>query len=108
MAGSSSDREESIQTALAHVELGVYRSLRQASIANRLPRSTIGHRRAGRKPRAQIHVKSARLRSDQEDTLLRFIRDLQLQYTPINHTQIAVVAQHLADENRPGQTLGKN
>ena len=86
MALELSEKEANLENALIYNQLGVYSSLRQTALATGVPRSTLGHRRAGRPPRGQIRVRSARLNSGQEEVLSRFIEDLQLQYAPINHT----------------------
>ena len=107
MASESSQKEQNVELALAYTQLGVYSSIRQTALATGIPRSTLGHRRAGRLLRSQIRVRNARLTSKQEDILYRFIEDLQLQYAPINHAQLRVIAANLAAENGTGKPLRK-
>jgi hypothetical protein len=66
------------------------------------------HRRAGRPPRSQTTVRSARLTLRQEEIFARWITDLQLQYQPVNYTQLTKIAENLARENNPSRPLGKN
>ena len=103
-----STQEQEIQEAIESVRLGQFRSIRQSAVANLLPRSTIGHRRAGRLPRSSITPKSARLTAIQKNILIQYIQDLQLQYQPPNHHQIRFIAQQLANQNGPSKELGKN
>jgi hypothetical protein len=72
------------------------------------PQSTVYHRRAGRPPRSQTTVRSARLTPRQEAIFARWITDLQLQYQPVNYTQLTKIAEKLARENDPSRPLGKN
>jgi hypothetical protein len=108
MASITLNSEQLIEETLHLANEGVYDSIRQASLATGARRSTVGHRRAGRPPRSQITVRNARLTSKQETTLMRWITDLQLQYKPVNHTQLAKIAENLAHENDPSRPLGKN
>jgi Tc5 transposase DNA-binding domain len=65
-------------------------------------------RRAGRQPREQEAVQHARLTRYQEDILAKYIQNTQLQYTPVNRVQLHVVAELLAQQNKPDARLGKN
>ena len=107
MASAQSDKEDQLQNAVVCSQLGVYSSLRQTALATGVARSTLGHRLAGRPSRAQTHLRSSRLTAEQEEVLTRFIEDLQLQYAPINHAQLRVIASNLAGQNGPGMPLGK-
>jgi hypothetical protein len=71
MASITLYSEQLIEETLHLANGGVYDSIRQASLATGAPRSTVGHRRAGRPPRSQIIVRNARLTSKQETTLMR-------------------------------------
>jgi hypothetical protein len=108
MASITLYSEQLIEETLHLADGDVYDSIRQASRATGAPRSTVGHRRAGRPPRSQIIVRNARLTSGQEITLSRWITDLQLQYKPVNHSQLTKIAENLAHENDLSRPLGKN
>ena len=71
---------------------GEFKSIRQAARATGVPRSTIQYRRAGHAPRGQETQRHRRLQPYQEETLVKYIQDTQLQYAPINYKQFAVVA----------------
>ena len=90
------------------LDRGRFDSVRQASRTTNVPRSTIQDRRAGVRPRGRESQPHARLTRDQEDSLAAYIKDLQLQYAPVNHTQLAVIAQAMARQNEPNARLGVN
>jgi hypothetical protein len=87
------------------LDRGQFDSVRQAARATDVPRSTIQDRRAGIQPHGRESQPHARLRRDLENSLAAYIKDLQLQYAPINQTQLAVVAQAMARQNEPGAKL---
>ena len=68
------------------LDRGRFDSVRQASRTTNVPRSTIQDRRAGVRPRGRESQPHARLTRDQEDSLAAYIKDLQLQYAPVNYT----------------------
>lgn len=94
--------------AASLIQSGKYKSIRQAHLATGAPRSTIQYRLAGHEPRKKAPQKHRRLDPYQEEILVKYIQDTQLQYAPINYTQLAVVAQAMAQEKEPGARLGKN
>jgi DDE superfamily endonuclease/Tc5 transposase DNA-binding domain len=108
MASNTLNSEQLIEETLRLTDEGVYDSIRQASRVTGAPRSTVGHRRAGRLPRSQITPRNARLTPRQEAIFTGWITDLQLQYKPVNYTQLAKIAENLARENYPSRPLGKN
>jgi hypothetical protein len=86
---------------------GKYNSLRQAAKANNnCPPSTARDRYRGRLPHGQEAIPHARLTRYQEDILAAYIRDLQLQYAPVNNIQLGIVAQAMARQNHPHARLG--
>jgi hypothetical protein len=94
--------------AVRLVDRGQFKSIRQVSRATDVARSTIQDRRTGRQPRGQEEVKHARLTRYQEEVLAKYIQDTQLQYAPVNHEQLRVVAEMLAQLNEPNARLRKN
>ena len=82
--------------AVRLLDRGQFKSIRQVSRATDTARSTVQDRRVGRQPRGQEEVKHARLTRYQEEVLAKYIRDTQLQYAPVNHEQLHVVAEMLA------------
>ena len=89
-------------------ESGEYDSLAAAGRAVFAPPSTVNDRHRGLLPWSQSTHPLARLCRYQERVLIQYIRDLQLQYAPINQAQLAVFAERLAQEREPGARLGKN
>ena len=88
---------------------GAFRSNTQAARAhNNCPVSTVRSRLAGILPHNTTDVVTAQLTRYQEDILAGYIRDLQLQYAPVNNTQLALVAQGMARQNHPTARLGKH
>ena len=94
--------------AVRLVDRGQFKSIRQASRATGAARSTVQDRRAGRQPRGQEEVKHARLTRYQEEVLAKYIQNTLLQYAPVNREQPHVVAEMLAQLNKPNARLGKN
>ena len=90
------------------INRGQFKSIRQVSRATGTARSTVQDRHAGRRPRGQEEVKHARLTRYQEEVLAKYIQNNQLQYAPVNHKQLHVVAEMLAQLNEPNARLGKN
>jgi hypothetical protein len=74
--------------AVRLADRGQFKSICQVSRAKDVARSTIQDRRAGRQPHGQ--------------------EDAQLQYAPVNHEQLHVVAEMLAQLNEPNAHLGQN
>jgi Tc5 transposase DNA-binding domain len=107
LSQTTSNREQLVEETLRLVE-DVYGSIRQASRATGAPPSTVYHKRAGRQSRSQTTVRGARLTPRQEGILARWITDLQLQYQPVNYTQLAKIAENFARQNDPSRPLGKN
>ena len=68
------------------LDRGQFDSVRQAARTTDVPRSTIQDRQAGIQPRGRESQRHARLTRDQEDSLAAYIKDLQLQYAPVNQT----------------------
>ena len=59
--------------AVCLVDRGQFKSIRRASQAKDVARSTVQDRRAGRQPRGQEEVKHARLTRYQEEVLAKYI-----------------------------------
>ena len=94
--------------AVRLVDRGQFKSIRQVFRATGVARSTVQDRRAGRQPRGQEEIKHARLTRYQEEVLAKYIQNTQLQYAPINREELHVVAEMLAQLNKPNARLGKN
>src|SRR2546423_327158 len=94
--------------AVRLVDRGQFKSIRQVSRAIDVARSTIQDRRAGHQPHRQAEIKHVRLTRYQEKILAKYIQNTQLQYIPVNHEQLYVVAELLAQLNKPNVHLGKN
>jgi hypothetical protein len=69
MSSNTLKPEQLIEEALSLTQEGVYSSIRQATRSTGAPQSTVYHRRAGRLPRSQILVHSARLTSRQGEIM---------------------------------------
>jgi DDE superfamily endonuclease/Tc5 transposase DNA-binding domain len=107
MADFTSDTECRLQSALYDFQAGRFPSLAAAAVAWQVNASTLRYRAHGRTPKQQVHQVSARLTTDQENTLARYIKDLQLQYAPTSQVTIAQVAWNLAGAD-PRRPIGKN
>ena len=70
--------------AIELYESGNFNSLAAAGRATQTPSSTINDRRNGILPRLQTTLPHARLSRYQEEIMVKYIQDLQLQYAPIN------------------------
>ena len=81
---------------LRQLDRGEYSSVRQASNVTDVLKSTLLRRRAGIQPRGSEDQQHARLTRYQQNILAQYIKDLQLQYAPVNQAQLHVVAQALA------------
>lgn len=90
------------------LDRGKFKSLRQAAQATGVARSTLSDRRAGRNPRSHQRQPHARLEPEQASVLEQYIIDAQLQYAPVNSTQLGVVTEILARQKEPEAHLGKN
>ena len=108
MSRTAPHTDQLIEQTLQLTDEGIYDSISQATRVTGAPRSTVYHRRAGRPPRSQINVRSTRLTLKQEAIFTRWITDLQLQYQPVNYTQLTKIAEKLAHQNDPSRPLGKN
>ena len=71
MSSNTTNREQLIEETLSLTQEGIYDSIRQASRTTGVPQSTVYHRRAGRVPRSQITLRSARLTPEQEAIFIR-------------------------------------
>ena len=89
-------------------ESGEYDSLAAAGRAVFAPPSTVNDRHRGLLPWSQSTHPLARLYRYQEKVLIQYIKDLQLQYAPINQAQLKIFAERLAQEREPGARLEKN
>ena len=69
------NREESIHSALDELNSGIYSSLRAASKAYKIPRSTSRARLAGSQSHTIAHRNQQRLTIDQEESLVEWILD---------------------------------
>src|SRR5438874_2101165 len=87
---------------------GKFKSLRKAAAATGVAKSTLSDRRAGRNPQSSQRQPHARLWPEQANVLERYIIDAQLQYVPVNNTQLGVVAEMLVRQKEPGAHFGKN
>jgi len=94
--------------AVRLLDNGKFRSVRQTAAATGVPRTTLRDRLNGKPPRSQTDLKHSRLSIYQEKVLVQYIRDLQLQYAPVNSFVIASIATLLARQNEPSATLDKN
>ena len=90
------------------LDAGKFKSIRKAAAATGAARSTVSDRRAGRNPQSSQRQPNARLWPEQVNVLKQYIIDMQLQYAPVNNTQLGVVAEMLARQKEPGARLGKN
>ena len=75
---------------------GKFKSLRKAAAATGVAKSTLSDRRAGRNPQSSQRQPHARLWPEQANVLEKYIIDAQLQYAPVNNTQLGVIAEILA------------
>ena len=89
----ASNQEQSIQQALLDVETQRFRSIQQAAAYHKVARSTLGHRRGGRRVRTSIDLNSQRLTKSEERVLVTWIKDLQKQHMSLNYHQITFVIE---------------
>jgi hypothetical protein len=94
--------------ALNLLEKGTFKNLNQAARRTGIPRSTLRDRAAGIPPTQLRTTILNRLTLTQEACLVAYIRDLQLQYMPVNHATIRQVAEFLTQQNDPTAELGIN
>jgi len=74
----SQSKEAAVQQAITFHNDRAFSSLQAAAHTTGAKRSTVGHRRAGRLPRSEITIESARLTAQQQKILRQYITDLQL------------------------------
>ncbi|KAI0997096.1 hypothetical protein K3495_g11090 [Podosphaera aphanis] len=101
-------REESIQSALDKLNSGFYSSLRAASRAYKIPRSTLRARLAGSQSRTIAHRNHQRLKIDQEESLAKWILDEDSRAHPASHARIREMASLILQANGDNAPLGKN
>ncbi|KAI0994179.1 hypothetical protein K3495_g14002 [Podosphaera aphanis] len=101
-------REESIQSALDKLNSGFYSSLRSASRAYKIPRSTLRARLAGSQSHTIAHRNQQRLKIDQEESLAKWILDEDFQAHPPSHARVREMASLILQANGDNAPLGKN
>lgn len=100
--------EESIQSALADLDSGIYSSLRQAAKGYGIPQTTVQTRQADARPHAIAHSCQQRLTSDQEEFLADWILDEDSRASPPRHARVRKMAARILAMNHGYIALGRN
>jgi hypothetical protein len=103
----SSPKEGRILLALQSIKPSGKLSIRQAAKAYNIPRSTLQHRRDGLPPRHDIRLKSTRLTSVEEETILQFILDKDTRGLSLRLADVEDMANQLLAE-RGEKPIGKH
>ena len=90
------------------LDAGKFKSIRKAAAATGAARSTVSDRRAGRNPQSSQRQLNARLWPEQVNVLKQYIINMQLQYVPVNNTQLGIITEILVYQKEPGVRLSKN
>lgn len=100
-------RDETIQTALAEFESGVYESLRATARAYGVAETTLRDRRRGATNRRAAHHHQQRLSPPQEDFLVQWILDEDTRMQPPSHARVREMAGRILVMNGDSAPLGK-
>jgi hypothetical protein len=100
-------REVAIQSAISDLDSGIFRSVRAASKAWGVPRSTLQGRLAGRQSHAIAHQHQQRLSLEQEEDLVKWILDQDLRDQPPSHARLREMATKVLHENGDDAPLGQ-
>ena len=103
-----SNKDQRVENASNDLDLGFYNCLDAAALANRVPKSTLGHRRAGRPSIARIERKSQRLNNEEEKVLVQWLRDLQKQHQPPTFPKIRAIIEEVLRNRGDLRPLGKH
>jgi hypothetical protein len=99
-------REVAIQNAIRDLESGVYTSVRAASNAWGVPRSTLRGRVAGAQSHAIAHQQQQRLTPEQEEFLVNWILDEHLLAQPPTYSRMREMAARILHMNGDDAPLG--
>lgn len=99
--------ERSIQNASNDIDLGFYTSLDAAAEANTVPKSTLGHRRAGRPSHAQVSRKNQRLSNEEEKVVMQWLRDMQKQNLYLSYPKMRDLITELLKNKDIQRPLGQ-
>jgi hypothetical protein len=100
-------REDVIQSAIADLNAGGYKSQRAACEAYNIPRSTLRHRMAGSLPHATAHQQQQRLTPEQEEFLVNWIIDEDTRAQPPSHARVREMALRILQMNGDQSPLGQ-
>ena len=107
-AKMTSEREKSINSAIEDLKNGKFNSVRAASTAYKLPRTTLRDRLAGATNRNASHEHQQRLTPAQEDFLVDWILEQDLQGFPPSHARVREMASQILRMNGDIIPLGKD
>jgi hypothetical protein len=99
-------REHAIQSAISDLNSGIFTSVRAASKAWGVPRSTLQGRLAGRQSHAIAHQHQQRLSPEQEEELVKWILDEDLRAHAPSHARLREMAISVLHENGDDDPLG--
>lgn len=100
-------REVAIQSAIADLNAGIYKSQRQAARAYGIPRSSLQSRLHGRQPHAIAHSNQQRLTPEQEDFLVHWILEEDKRAQPPSHPRVREMALRILQMNGDYEPLGR-
>jgi hypothetical protein len=100
-------REFMIQLALADLESGKYKSIRQAAKAYNVSRSTLANRQHGKPTRSVAHEQQQQPTPAQEEFLTGWILEQDLQGYAPSHTHVREMAARILRINGDAEPLGK-
>ena len=106
MVRSASNQEQNVQLAVASKEQKKFRSLRQSASFYNVPKSTTTYRANGRVPRHKVNHAQRRLTIEEEEVVVKWIKNLQRQYLSPNYIQAQVVVTSLLRAKGDFQPLG--
>ncbi|XPS72644.1 hypothetical protein M3J07_004794 [Ascochyta lentis] len=99
-------REVAIQSAIADLNAGVFKSQRQAARAYGIPKSSLQSRLQGYQPHAIAHSNQQRLTPEQEEFLVEWILEEDSRAQPPSHPRVQEMASQILYINGDHKPLG--
>jgi hypothetical protein len=99
--------EGDIQLAIQDINSQQIQSVKRAAATYKVPRTTVRHRRAGKRPRRDCEPNSKRLTKLEEEVILEYILDYSVRGIPVSKADVRDIADRLLGD-RAGKPVGKN
>ncbi|KAL1966447.1 hypothetical protein VTN77DRAFT_4589 [Rasamsonia byssochlamydoides] len=107
----SIEQEGRIELAISAYKNGEFPSIRQAASVYNVPNATLAHRIKGRAARVSLRANSHKLTANEEETLVKWILDLNKRGLPPRPAFVENMANHLLSQRGsqgPPPRVGKN